>query len=90
VERGQSSSGLPIWCCAYSIDQVMADILEFLGTVKNRSRGLEAVDLKPAEWGSTVILRRNNPQDLMSALGHKRTSNRFLAMSALPPKADIR
>src|SRR5262249_21273346 len=30
--------------------------------------------LRPAEWGPTVILRDNNPQD---------------RMSALPPKADI-
>src|SRR6516165_10626324 len=30
-------------------------------------------DLRPAEWGLTVILRGNNPQGRMSALGHKRT-----------------
>ena len=26
-------------------------------------------DLRPAEWGPTAILRGNNPQDRMSALG---------------------
>jgi hypothetical protein len=45
--------------------------------------------LRPAEWGSTVILRGNNPQDRMSALGHKQTLGRVRLMSALPPKADI-
>ena len=39
--------------------------------------------------GSTVILRGNNPQERMSALGQKRTWQRILLMSALPPKADI-
>jgi hypothetical protein len=29
--------------------------------------------LRPAESGLTVILRGNNPQGRMSALGHKRT-----------------
>jgi hypothetical protein len=36
-----------------------------------------------------VILRGNNPQDRMSALGQKQTLQCFLLMSALPPKADI-
>jgi hypothetical protein len=27
-------------------------------------------DLRPAKWGPTVILRGNNLQDRMSALGH--------------------
>jgi len=31
----------------------------------------------------------NNPQNRMSALGHKRTFLELCAMSALPPKADI-
>src|SRR6516165_5691755 len=39
--------------------------------------------------GSTVILRGNNPQDRMSALGQKRTSRHLQPMSALPPKADV-
>src|SRR3974390_1705898 len=30
-------------------------------------------DFRSAEWGPTVILRSNNPQDRMSALGQKRT-----------------
>src|SRR6516225_2724687 len=47
-------------------------------------------DLRPAEWGRTVILRGNNPQDRMSALGQKQTFRSVRAMSALPPKADIR
>jgi hypothetical protein len=46
-------------------------------------------DLRSAEWGPIIILRGNNPQDRMSALGHKRTSWHFQSMSALPPKADI-
>ena len=37
-----------------------------------------------------VILRGDNPQDRMSAMGHKRTFRSFRPMSALPPKADIR
>src|SRR6516162_3100913 len=36
-----------------------------------------------------VILRGNNPQDRMSALGQKRTLHGVRPMSALPPKADI-
>src|SRR6516225_1474149 len=39
--------------------------------------------------GLTVILRGNNPQDRMSALGQKQTSEEVWPMSALPPKADI-
>ena len=46
-------------------------------------------DLRPAEWGPIIILRGNNPQDRMSALGQKQTSRRVRAMSALPPKADM-
>ena len=46
-------------------------------------------DLRPAKWGSTVILRGNNPQDRMSALGQKQTFRNVQPMSALPPKADI-
>ena len=37
----------------------------------------------------TVILRRNIPQDGMSALGQKRTFRNVAPMSALPPKADM-
>jgi hypothetical protein len=39
--------------------------------------------------GSNRLLRRNNPQDRMSALGQKRTSAHLRIMSALPPKADV-
>jgi hypothetical protein len=46
-------------------------------------------DFRPAEWGLTLILRGNNTQDRMSALGQKRTLGYLQAMSALPPKADI-
>ena len=46
-------------------------------------------DRRPAKWGSQVILRGNNPQDRMSALGQKQTSRHLQPMSALPPKADI-
>jgi len=45
--------------------------------------------IRPAEWVPIVILRGNNPQDRMSALGQKWTSRRVRVMSALPPKADI-
>ena len=41
------------------------------GTTPNRTD--YSRDLRPAEWGPNVILRSNNPQDRMSALGHKRT-----------------
>jgi hypothetical protein len=41
------------------------------------------------EMGSEVILRSNNLQDRMSALGQKRTLRGVRLMSALPPKADI-
>src|SRR6516165_12392077 len=37
--------------------------------------------------GLTVILRGNNPQDRMSALGQKQTSEEVWPMSALPPKS---
>ena len=40
-------------------------------------------DLRPAEWGRTVILRSNNPHDRMQTFSNDRR------MSALPPKADI-
>jgi len=46
-------------------------------------------DLRPAKWGSAVILRSSNPEPLMSALGQKRTLDNVAPMSALPPKADI-
>ena len=46
-------------------------------------------DRRPAKWGSRVILRGNNPQDRMSALGQKQALGHLRAMSALPPKADI-
>jgi hypothetical protein len=42
------------------------------------------------KWGSMVILRGNNPEPPMSALGQKQTSRLVEGMSALPPKADIR
>src|SRR6516225_7065650 len=45
-------------------------------------------DLRPAEWGPTVILRGNNPQDRMSALGQKQTFRDVRLMSAILPKAD--
>src|SRR5215469_12757630 len=43
-------------------------------------------DLRPAKWGSGI--KFSEPP--MSALGQKRTSKDVRAMSALPPKADIR
>ena len=46
-------------------------------------------DLRPAKWGSMVILHGTNFKPSMSALGQKRTSQRINVMSALPPKADI-
>jgi hypothetical protein len=39
--------------------------------------------------GINVLLRSKNPEPPMSALGQKQTSSRSVAMSALPPKADI-
>jgi len=39
------------------------------GTTPNRTD--YSRDLRPAEWGPNVILRGNNPQDRMSALGQK-------------------
>ena len=47
-------------------------------------------DLRQAKWGLGVSLHGTNPEPLMSALGQKRTSEQVRAMSALPPKADIR
>ena len=32
-------------------------------------------DLRPAKWGSGVILHGSNPEPLMSALGHSRPSH---------------
>jgi hypothetical protein len=40
--------------------------------------------------GFRVSLHSSNPEPLMSALGQKQTIGPFIAMSALPPKADIR
>jgi hypothetical protein len=39
--------------------------------------------------GRRLILRDYDPQDRMSALGQKQTSDQRPSMSALPPKADI-
>src|SRR5262245_42931777 len=47
-------------------------------------------DLRPAKWRSVISLHGSNPEPLMSALGQKRTFECAGAMSALPPKADIR
>jgi hypothetical protein len=47
-------------------------------------------DLRPAEWGSEGGLHGSNLELFMSAMGHKRTFSEVCAMSALPPKADIR
>jgi hypothetical protein len=41
------------------------------------------------KWGSGVSLHGSKPEPLMSALGHKRTWRDQIAMSALPPIADI-
>jgi hypothetical protein len=41
------------------------------------------------EMGSAVSLHGSNPEPSMSALGQKQTFGPFIAMSALPPKADI-
>ena len=43
-------------------------------------------DFRLAEWGPTVILRGNNTQDRMSALGQKRTLIERVPMSALCQK----
>jgi hypothetical protein len=41
------------------------------------------------EMGLEVSLHGSNPEPFMSALGQKRTFSRSIAMSPLPPKADI-
>jgi hypothetical protein len=41
------------------------------------------------EMGLGVSLHGSNPEPPMSAMGQKQTSSRPVAMSALPPKADI-
>ena len=41
------------------------------------------------EWGFESTLRSSNSGDRMSAWGQKQTFSRSVAMSALPPKADI-
>jgi hypothetical protein len=45
-------------------------------------------DLRPAEWGSSVILRSNNPQDRMSALPPKADMDRRGCDVRFVPKAD--
>jgi len=45
---------------------------------------------EPLETESVVSLHSSNPEPLMSALGQKQTFCIAWAMSALPPKADIR
>jgi hypothetical protein len=47
-------------------------------------------DLRPTAWGLGVSLHGSKPKLLMSALGHKQTSDWWPLMSALLPKADIR
>jgi hypothetical protein len=46
-------------------------------------------DSRLVKWGSGISLHGSNPEPPMSALGQKRTFGLFIAMSALPPKADI-
>src|SRR6516164_9143723 len=43
-------------------------------------------ELRPAKWGSTVVLRSSNSQRPMSALGQKQTSRHLQPMSALCQK----
>jgi hypothetical protein len=43
-------------------------------------------DFRPAEWGLTLILRSNNTEDPMSALGQTRTLRLIEGMSALCQK----
>jgi hypothetical protein len=43
-------------------------------------------DLRLAERGPTIILRGNNPNPLMFALGQKQTFSDVSPMSALPPR----
>jgi hypothetical protein len=45
--------------------------------------------LRPTERGTRVKLHGNNLELPMSALGQQRTCRPDIAMSALPPKADI-
>jgi hypothetical protein len=46
-------------------------------------------EFRPTEWGLRGKLHGSNPEPLMSALGQKRTWRAEIAMSALPPIADI-
>jgi hypothetical protein len=43
-------------------------------------------DLSPAGWGSGVSLHSSNPEPLVSALGHKPTSEHVQSMPAYPRK----
>ena len=47
-------------------------------------------DSRPAEWGPIIILRGNNPQDRMSALGQKQTSKHCPVNVRFTPKSGHR
>src|SRR5215472_14300571 len=77
------------------IDQLEVDFARFLfahGSIPDKAAPVQCSDynrdLRPEELGPTVILRANNPQDPMSALGQRGTSEPVQS-SALPPKADM-
>ena len=53
--------------------------------VRRALRAAATTYLRPAKWYQGVSLHGSNPDPLMSALGHKRTSKHVRLMSALPP-----
>jgi hypothetical protein len=65
----------------------LAEIIPFHAV--ERSGGFGCLVLGAALMAWTIVPIKIADELLMSALGQKRTFGRFIAMSALPPKADI-
>src|SRR6516225_2513256 len=89
---------MPSRCCARAVNgQAAADPTTPLMRSRRRIACPEAQDyanyirdLPPAKWGSEAWLHGSKFELRMSALGQKRTCAAHQAMSALPPKSDIK
>src|SRR6516162_2070758 len=78
---GAMRSCTPAWLTASDVPTVAAVVLFIL------ARGIHAqVRQRLLSCATSGMV---HPQDRMSALGHKRTSEHVQSMSALPPIADI-
>ena len=92
-------TGIPGCCARAKSGQATAEPTIPLTKSRRRIAYPKAQDHADFQKGSGIydrrnrvrpsILRSNNHQDRMSALGQKQTLGHVQSMSALPPKADI-